>query len=323
MVVSAISCERILLHPNDENTASNNFELLWDELDKGYVFFDYKGVDWEEQRSKTLAQIDDQMSDESLFQVLATMLESLRDGHVSLSSNFMNTRFYDVTQDHEANFNKEFVIENYLVPNDMDTTTWIRHCFLEEDVAYLYYSTFTNEISEEGMAEILNKYKDTKGLIIDVRGNFGGDAGNIRSIMQHFVKEEVVVGLSQEKKGEGKNDLTNPKEIRIAPKGISYQKPIIVLSNRGCYSACNAFVAYMSTLPNVTILGDDSGGGAGLPVANQLLNGWTFTYSATVGSLPNGFILEDGLEPDVEVFTDEQFETQGLDNIIEEALARL
>ena len=42
-------------------------------------------------------------------------------------------------------------------------------------------------------------------------------------------------------------------------------KPIVVLVNRHSYSATNFFSAYMSTLPNVTLIGDQSGGGGGVP----------------------------------------------------------
>jgi len=205
----------------------------------------------------------------------------------------------------------------------MDTTTWIRHCFLEEDIGYLYYSTFTNEITKKGMEEILSKYQNTKGLIIDVRDNFGGDGSNIDRLIEHFVSENKLVGYSQKKTGEGQNDLSQPEEIRISPSGTTYTKPIIVLSNRQCYSACTAFVSYMSLLPNVTILGDISGGGGGLPVTNQLWNGWFFTYSSTIGYLPDGFIYENGIEPDIYANTGESDELHGTDNLIEQAILQL
>lgn len=317
------SCDEILIEPNAGNTPVENFNYLWDEINEGYVYFDYKMVDWDSVKMIYEPQVNNTMSVEQLFNVLANMLETLRDGHVSISESILNNRTYDVTEGYEANFNKEFVIENYLLPNDMDTTTWIRHCFLDSDIGYLYYSTFTNEITDDGMEEVLSKYQNTKGLIIDVRGNFGGDASNIIQIMEHFVSENTLVGFTQEKTGEGHTDLSEPKEIRVSPSGTTYTKPIIVLSNRQCYSACNAFVSYMSLLPNVTILGDVSGGGGGLPISKQLLNGWIFTYSATIGYLPDGFIYENGVTPDINVNTDEDFELQGIDNIIEEAILKL
>ena len=276
------SCEKLTLKKNGENTPTNNFNQLWTELDQGYVYFNYKNVNWDCVKTVYEPLIYDEMSDDEMFNTFSNMLETLRDGHTSIRQNRFNMRTYDITQGYDPNFNKEFVINQYLIPNDMDTTTFIRHCFLNGDIGYLYYSTFTNEITLKGMKEIITKYKDTKGLIIDVRGNTGGDASNIARLMEHFISSPMIVGYSR-----------------------------------------NKIVGYMSLLPNVKIIGDLTGGGGGLPVANQLWNGWFFTYSSTIGALPNGFIIEDGIEPDVLQITSESYELLGVDNIIETAIIEL
>lgn len=322
-LISLTACEKLLIEQNEENTPLNNFHHLWRELDEGYVYFNYKQVDWDSVKAVFEPKIHNGMNEDELFNTLADMLETLRDGHVSIRQSRFDSRTYDVAKGYAPNFNKEFIINNYLIPNDMDTTAYIRHCFFNGDIGYLYYSTFTNEITEEGMEEILSKYADTKGLIIDVRGNMGGDASNINRLMEHFVLRSETVGFTQEKTGTGRNELSDKRAIVVSPKGTIYSNPIFVLTNRNCFSACNAFAARMSLLPNVTILGDDTGGGAGLPVANQLWNGWFFTYSSTIGSLPNGKVIEDGITPDIIESTDESYEALGIDNIIEKAIIQL
>jgi len=317
------ACEKIIIPNAKENSPNNNFDSLWRIMDEGYVYFEFKGIDWDSVRTVYEPQVNKNTTDEELFDICDSMLKTLQDGHITLRKSILEIRSYDVMEGFEPNFNKEFIIENYLVPNNMDTTTWIRHCFLNEQVGYLYYSTFTNEVTEEGMNEILSQYENTEGLIIDVRGNLGGDASNVHRLMEHFVSSSTLVGYTQEKNGPGHQELTSPEPIVIEPAGLFYGNPIIVLANRGSYSAANAFIAQMSTLPNVTILGDLSGGGGGLPVTNQLFNGWFFTYTTTIGTLPNGFYTENGVPPDTLVYTDETFEAIGKDNIIEQALMML
>ena len=96
-------------------------------------------------------------------------------------------------------------------------------------------------------------------------------------------------------------------------------KPIAVLINRLSYSATNFFAAYMSTLPNVTLIGDRSGGGGGVPVSFELPNGWKFRLSATRTYLPDGFKIERGIEPDIYQGTGPAEEIEGIDAIIEKA----
>ena len=69
--------------------------------------------------------------------------------------------------------------------------------------------------------------------------------------------------------------------IYIEPsKGIRWQKKAIVLPNRSCYSATNTFVRDMKECPLVTIMGDRTGGGSGLPFSSELPNGWSIRFSA-------------------------------------------
>jgi hypothetical protein len=121
--------------------------------------------------------------------------------------------------------------------------------------------------------------------------------------------------------------LENPPPVRkggwaVADStGMMLHKPIVVLINRHSYSATNFFAAFMSTLPNVTLIGDRSGGGGGIPVSYELPNGWKIRFSATRTYLPNGQDIENGIEPDIYQATGPAEELQGVDAIIERAKA--
>jgi C-terminal processing protease CtpA/Prc len=134
------------------------------------------------------------------------------------------------------------------------------------------------------------------------------------------------------KKGKRKKDEEEKKEEEETPKeeqtsagrwavadstAMMLDKPIVVLVNRHSYSATNFFSAYMSTLPNVTLIGDQSGGGGGVPVSFELPNGWKFRISATRTYLPDGYNIERGIEPDIYQTTGPAEELQGIDAIIE------
>ena len=79
-----------------------------------------------------------------------------------------------------------------------------------------------------------------------------------------------------------------------------------MLANRGSFSATNNFVSIMKSLDNVTIVGDTTGGGSGLPFTSELPNGWRVRFSSCTILDPQGQLTEFGVAPDVRVDMDEQ-----------------
>ena len=100
---------------------------------------------------------------------------------------------------------------------------------------------------------------------------------------------------------------------------MRWQKPVCVLTNRSAYSATNDFVNTMNQLDNVTIVGDKTGGGSGLPFSSELPNGWSIRFSASPMFDPQMNQLEFGIEPDVKVDMSSEDMDQGKDTIIERA----
>jgi hypothetical protein len=126
----------------------------------------------------------------------------------------------------------------------------------------------------------------------------------------------------EEEDTDKKEDIRGPGTWAVADSTAMFlNKPIVVLINRHSYSATNFFSAFMSNLPNVTLIGDRSGGGGGIPVSFELPNGWKFRLSATRTFLPDGTNIESGIEPDIYQNTGPAEELLGLDAIIERAKA--
>ena len=102
-------------------------------------------------------------------------------------------------------------------------------------------------------------------------------------------------------------------------RGIRWQKRVVVLTNRMVFSAANEFVKYMKYCPLATIVGDRTGGGAGLPFSSELPNGWNVRFSACPMFDREQRSTEDGIAPDVSVNLDETDFKRGIDTIIETA----
>ena len=98
---------------------------------------------------------------------------------------------------------------------------------------------------------------------------------------------------------------------------MRWQKPAVVLTNRHVFSAANEFVKYMKCLPMVKIVGDRTGGGAGLPFSSTLPNGWTVRFSACPMYDRQRQHTEFGIDPDYPVGIKDDDFADGKDTLIE------
>ncbi|MDD2226520.1 MAG: S41 family peptidase [Dysgonamonadaceae bacterium] len=302
------------------NTPRGNFEALWTIMDQHYCFFSYKKIDWDSVYQAYSPRITNTMSSESLFKLLGEMLEELKDGHVNLIASHDMSRYWKWQEDFPANFDltiqEEYLGTDYLIASGM------KYKILEDNIGYVYYGSFSNDVSDSGLSYILSRMAICKGIIIDVRDNGGGSLVNVERIASRFFNEKTLIGYISHKIGPGHDDFSplKPKYID-SYKGIRYQKPVVVLTNRGCYSATNEFVSTMKYAPNVTIVGDKTGGGSGLPFSSELPNGWSVRFSACPMFNAEKDHIEFGVDPDVEVMMLPADSEKKIDTIIERARA--
>jgi hypothetical protein len=321
-ILSTTACSTLLFKSDPRNTPTNCFNAMWQTIDEHYSYFNYKHVDWDSVKTIYAKRIDDNMTQDSLYTVLSGMLYELKDGHVNLSTSTNRSRNWSWREDFPDNYNPNFVARNYL-KKDFHYTGSLPNQFLKDSIAYIRYGSFSFGITDGDLNYILERFKNAKGLVIDVRDNGGGSMANIFKLMNRFVEKKTLVGYSYRKNGKGHNDFAQRIEYYAEPtKGKpSFTKaPITVLINRGCYSATTHFAGFMSVLPNVTLIGDNAGGGGGLPISSDLPNGWQYRFSATYQTLPNGFSIEGGVPPNIYAATGPQDEIQGKDAIIEKAI---
>ncbi|MDL2241236.1 hypothetical protein LJC69_06385, partial [Bacteroidales bacterium OttesenSCG-928-K22] len=182
---------------------------------------------------------------------------------------------------------------------------------------------------------IAEKYVDCKGIIFDVRNNGGGYVANVNFIGSQLVDFEFLYGVYKVKNGPKHNDFSEYIPLMVYPvekQGAELQTPqakrfksnnIIVLTNRHCYSATNFFVMLMKSLPNVTVVGDYTGGGGGLPMDYQLPNGWNYRFSSTISYDNREVNIEHGIAPHIKIDMSPEDIAEGKDSLIEKAISIL
>lgn len=301
-----------------DNTPQGNFEALWKIIDEQYCFLDYKQIDWDAIHDQYQPLITPNMSSDGLFEVLGNMLAELKDGHVNLYSASNTARYWDWYLDYPRNYD-EALVEQYL-GRDYRIASGLKYTILEDNIGYISYTSFSDGIGEGNLDEALSYLAACNGLIIDVRNNGGGNLTYSTRLAARFTNERVLTGYILHKTGPGHSDFSEPEPIYVDPSdGVRWQKKAVVLTNRHSYSATNDFINAMRYMPQVTLLGDKSGGGSGLPFTSELPNGWTVRFSASPHLDADKQQIEFGIDPDVKVDMTEEDKARGLDTLIEAA----
>jgi hypothetical protein len=189
-------------------------------------------------------------------------------------------------------------------------------------IAYLKLNTFWNGADYEGYHGIFAdiKQKKIKTLIIDLRGNGGGETAWAASIFT-FLIDTPTYFYRMPNKAEQQLFSNNEKTLdwmKVEAKKYTYPKAnpdtsifkgkIYVLINGGSFSATSLLAANIRTLKNVTFVGEETGGSSNIWTAGiiktQILP--TTKLILTYGTIPSFFgdltsITGRGLMPDVPI----------------------
>ncbi|MDR1743013.1 MAG: S41 family peptidase [Dysgonamonadaceae bacterium] len=316
LLMAATSCSDNLTSFN--NDAEGNFDALWTILDRNYCFFEYKNIDWDSVYEEYRPRIANDMGTDALFDVMGMMLAALQDGHVNLIAAHDVSRYWEWKDDYPENF--DLSVQKAYLKTDYSIAGGLEYKILEDNVGYIYYGSFSGTATESALNQILSRMAICHGIIIDVRGNGGGSLDNVDRIAGRFFNEKTHIGYISHKTGWGHNDFSElyPRYINSSDN-IRYQKPVVVLTNRSCYSATNEFVSVMKYAPNATILGDRTGGGSGLPFSSELPNGWSVRFSASPLFNAEKEQIEFGIDPDVKVELKDGDVARKIDTLIEAA----
>lgn len=302
------------------DTPQGNMEALWKIIDEHYCFLEYKqqeyGLNWDAVHEKYKERVKGKLTRKQQFEVLCDMLGELRDGHVNLSAAHDIGRYWSWYEDYPTNFS-DTLLRRYL-GTDYLIASGLSYKILDDNIGYIRYESFSDPIGEGNLNEALAHMILCRGLIIDIRSNGGGMLTNAEKLAARFCHEKTLVGYYQHKTGPGHYDFSSKEARYIEPSAnMRWNKPAVVLTNRRVYSAANEFAVYMKTLPNVRLVGDHTGGGAGMPFTSSLPCGWTVRFSAVPMYDAQEESTEFGIEPDYNVQqTDEDF-ARGEDTLIE------
>lgn len=299
------------------------FNAFWSDMDKHYAYFEYKRIDWDSVKVSCQSKINNDTDDETLLDYFQEILNLLRDGHLNVW-NQERYLYYDYRDNNAPtpNWISHDALISYLADTTQVNNTLYYGRIRDANIGYLYIRNFWGSPSDyDRIDEIITGFSDTKGMIIDVRNNGGGDSQNAEKIASRFADSSRLSMKFRRKNGPGHGDFTQWENHYIRPEGNAYRKKVCVLINQTSFSSAEMFALFMKVIPQVTLVGDTTGGGGGNPITRELPNGWQYRFSTSQEVTPDMKQTENnGVYPDVAIWLTENEYDNKVDAILEKAI---
>lgn len=168
-----------------------------------------------------------------------------------------------------------------------------------EDILYLRISSFMDmKISEQLKKFIKEQQKTTKGIILDLRNNPGGQLSQAIETVDLFVSDGVIV--SQKGKDEKDDEYFN-----ATASSTVTQVPMVVLVNEGSASASEIVSGALQDLRRAVVVGQKTFGKGSVQRIIPITDDQSEAIKLTVAKyyLPSGRTIQaTGVEPDIIVY---------------------
>lgn len=166
---------------------------------------------------------------------------------------------------------------------------------LDNKMAYIKISSFLSQETAYEFAKALIETKDSKGIIIDLRGNHGGLLPNAIFIANMFLKDGKIVSIVDQ---EG-----NKEDISASAKfDIYIDKPVVILVNGSSASASEILSGALKDHGKATLVGETTYGKGLVQKIYKLSSKTGMNITIARYLTPKGSdINKVGIKPDVTV----------------------
>ncbi|ELC8424925.1 S41 family peptidase [Clostridium perfringens] len=317
--------------PLTEEQKIEDFNYLYNTIEENYPFLEtnkrLNNVDWLSKKEEYLQRVKNTKSDIEFLMTLNSILSELNNGHTHMITN--SSQFRDFREIYSMNkgwqkkvqlpvLNNKKALARYNIDKNEkvqvlnqgknENTEGIRNAstkdIVEGKIGYIYipqmisYYNMGNDI--ELIDEYLNNIKEYQALIIDIRGNGGGDSYYWISylvpklidkvyentnysfwkdgeIINNYLKKSKVkystgfgevkdldtiklVNLPVEVKENFKYYSKNTMEISPSEDSINFKGNIYLLVDKLVYSSSEAFASFAKQTGFATLIGERTGG---------------------------------------------------------------
>lgn len=206
--------------------------------------------------------------------------------------------------------NDEILEFDNIKPETLNSPS-ITYNIIENDIAYMKISIFSNTLSQQINFAIteLNKHNMNK-LIIDLRDNTGGYLEQAYESAELFLEKGKVVYSLIDKN----NKIKKVKDETEIKQNI----PVIILVNNNTASAAEIFAAALKDSYGATIVGKTTFGKGKVQHTYSLDSGGLVKYTSSKWLRPNGQCIDNiGIIPDYDIDNNVTQNEEGVSTLID------
>ena len=332
------------------NNFTDVFESFWNGMNNNYVFWSIDTTNWDRVYTtyKPLfakLKLLDSTDNQTALKYFQDMTSGLIDSHYTLTFTSLGNAQISPAYNRKLAINQVTPDSIYALPSAMFTTLIPKNYIdaatlkkgidtvtidgsttpftavsgtIQNKILYLYFSDFSFSQSGKNVTPVLNYFFNTiaklpaniKGIIIDMRGNGGGEIADLNYLLGSMITTPLTYGYSRYKNGNGRLDYTPwaPAIVTPQPGAANITVPIVALADHTSVSMSEITSMAIKSMPNGKFIGTTTWGANG-PLAPQVYyNGGQFTAgnyvsvytSSSMFKYLDGSIYEGkGVPPDI------------------------
>ena len=293
-----ISCNSNSEHSDNDTKAVTLFSELWNIFDENYAFFELRKVDWNSEKTKGFALVQNANSDSTLFEAFCFILKKFDDAHINLEADDLDAYCNSAkTPDFYKEFPTNESFSTFLearnsslkklnIAKPITSKSGIFEYGLDENEDWGYfrikrfYGADLKTLAAE-LNEIMKPLSEVSKLIIDIRVNPGGNDETALLAASYFFKTKDLAFLKQVRNGPNHEDFTPLDTTFVLPNyAFKAEYPTFyLLTNGASGSSADVFALIMSQLNNLSIIGTNTEGIFSDMHRDTLANGWRISLS--------------------------------------------
>lgn len=127
--------------------------------------------------------------------------------------------------------------------------------YRQDGVAIITLDAFTQTIASDFLKQIPSMIDEANGIILDLRGNGGGDAEAMANIASAFLEKGVNLGKFADRSGLSFELVTTPRLSPLTSTTVAGKLPMVVLTNETTSSAAEILASTLQQQRRARVLG--------------------------------------------------------------------